>query len=98
MADASNKRPTKNASEASNSLTWYGVQYINRARGTQEIIQRSFPFWVPTIKFAIDHAKQTNKAPKHQRTFWTHLIVHAKLIETSEGAKKEAAEIEEIKV
>lgn len=84
--------------ETEPSLTWYGCQFQNRVKGTNEIIQRSFPFWAPSIEFAIDHAKKSNKLSKEERTYWNILVVLQKITETKNGAKKEEREIYEVKI
>lgn len=79
-------------------MNWYGLQYVYKVKGTLEIRQRSFPFWLTSIEEGIDHAKKTNKLPKESRTYWTHMIVWASITETKEGRRKNQVAIEEIQL
>lgn len=79
-------------------MNWFGMQFLHKANGTKEILQRSFPFWANTIEFAIDHAKKSNKAAKHERTYWTHLVIWASITETQAGRRENEITVKEIKL
>lgn len=79
-------------------MNWYGLQYVNKVRGTNEIQQRSFPFWLTTIEEGIEHGKRTNKLPKHERTYWTHLVVWASITETKQGRRSNEIAIKEVQL
>lgn len=97
MAEGNNKKPNVTEDKPL-ELHWYGMQFYVRAKGTGEITQRSFPFWAPSIEFAVDHAKKSNKLSKEERTYWTHVKLSVHIIETIEGSKIEKIEEKEIKV
>nr|WAE43762.1 MAG: hypothetical protein [Microviridae sp.] len=80
-----------------NHLTWYGLQFIMRLK-TGEITQRSFPFWAPTLKWAIDYARETNKQPRENKTYWTHVLTHTKLIETPTGSIEAPVDTKEVRI
>lgn len=79
-------------------MNWYGLQFVKKVQGTGEIQQRSFPFWLTTIEEGIDHAHKTNKLPKHERTYWTHMVIWASITETKSGRRKNTVAVEEIKL
>lgn len=93
MAGVKNKETTQTAT---NNMIWFGLQLITKLNG--QIYERSFPFWGPTIEFAIDHAKKTNRGPRSERTRWTHVLIHSKLTETATSSTNEQLEIKEIKI
>lgn len=97
VADA-NKELSKNEQEVEPSLEWYGLQFICKARGSQEILQRSFPFWAPSVDFAIDHAKKSNKLAKEERTYWTHVVCHSRILETKAGSLNLVVDVKEVKI
>lgn len=84
MADEKHKLGSENEPEA--NLEWVGLQYYRKDKTTNTIQERSFPFWGPSLEWAVMHAKQSNKLPKEKRTYWTHVAVHANLTETKNGA------------
>lgn len=101
MVGTKNKLPMKTKQDQNNTpeaLYWIGLQFIQRARGTNEIIMRSFPFWGPTLDWAIHHAKQTNKLSKEEKSNWTHVIVHSQLKETPDGFERLPIDITEHKI
>lgn len=98
MVAEKNKEPTKTEQTAGDELVWVGVQFYSRARGTGEVISRSFPWWSPTLKFAIDQAKAQNKGNRQRRMHWTHVVVHAQLTETKDGYRHDAVELKEHKL
>lgn len=97
MAAAKNKELMKTEPEAPPKIEWLGMQFL--VRPTEHmIINRSFPFWGPNLQFAIDHAKKTNKAEKNRAARWTHVLVHAKLIETETESRPVEVEVKEYKL
>lgn len=95
MADDNNNEPSKNGSE---TLTWIGMTLILRTKGSNEILQRSFPFWGPSVEWALTEAKRQNKLPKQERSYWTHVVVHSHLEETATGFNRIPVTTEEHKV
>ena len=79
-------------------MQWYGLQYIRKVRGTLEIQQRSFPFWLTTTEEGIRHAQHTNSLPKEQRTYWTHMVIWASITETKTGRRTNPTLLEELKI
>ena len=77
--------------------TWIGAQLIVRAKGTNEITYRTFPFWTPTEKFVIEHAKQTNKQQGPDRTYWTHALFFCGVTDTARGLQHNFENYKEIK-
>ncbi|QXP08571.1 MAG: hypothetical protein [Arizlama microvirus] len=85
MEDENTNVGSKNEQEA--SLAWTGLQFYRRdPDDPKHIQQRSFPFWAPSVDFAMQHAKTTNAAAIHERTYWTHIHQFNKLTETLEGS------------
>jgi len=65
---------------------------------SNEITQRSFPFWAPSIDFAKDHAKKSNKLSKEERTYWNALLVHSHIIEKKDYTTNVPVETHEVKI
>lgn len=79
-------------------MNWFGLQYVYKVKGTGEIRQRSFPFWLTSIEEGIEHARKTNKLPKENRTYWTHLIVLSSITETKQGRRRNDIAVHEVQL
>lgn len=86
---AESKSPGLKIEPEALTLEWLGCQYYKRAKGTKEILTRSFPFWHTDMNYVVEYARQTNKLKKddERKTNWTHVKVHTRLVETKEGAQ-----------
>jgi len=98
MDDEKSSAGSQTAQPTDLYLDWYAMQFYCKARGTNEIVQRSFPFWAPSIEFAIDHAKKSNKLSKEERTHWSHLRIYQHIRETKDGAHELSHGDNEVKI
>ena len=79
-------------------MNWFGLQFVRKVKGTQEIQQRSFPFWLTTIEEGLEYAKKTNRMKKEDRTYWSHLVVWSSITETKSGRRTNEIAVKEIEI